>query len=315
MRLNVTPFLEIENSEVRSYSLRVETRISLNDLSRHTPWVGRVCRTEAFPQKIRNESQVLEEYGVSKWGRVRDFLKNGGDPTFENLIREQGADPTKLVPFSRGSELFLSTVHDVLAEWNDLVVQTLAEAVASTHGGKPPEALVELGSGFGDKVVMNTGALKPVQAIGGEFTESGVEAGTYLAQRAGLSNVTFRHFDFNDPATCEWIPENAIVYSLHAIEQIPNLSTGTLRAIAARKPRCVVHLEPLFQEKADTLLGTMQKSYTILNDYNRDLLPALRALETEGVVEITRVKPNLFGLVPLNPTSLIQWRARGEPSW
>lgn len=285
----------------------MEQRISLDDLPRHTDWVGRVCQTKPFAQKTRDRDQILSEYQVSKWGKVKAFLEGGGTPTLSGLLRAQGIDPEKKIPFSRNGELFVAASEIVFEEWNHVILQTLKNVVSGAFGGRVSGALVELGSGLGDKLVLTAGALRPNEAWGGEFTESGVEVGTLLARASGMSSVHFRHFDYHTPQTCDWIPENALIYSVHSIEQIPQLSLETLRAIAKRKPRAVVHLEPVFVEEPHSTLETLQKGYTQLNDYNRNLEPALRQLEREGVLRLSEVRRDVFACLPLNPTSILQW--------
>ncbi len=48
-------------------------------------------------------------------------------------------------------------------------------------------------------------------------------------------------------------------------------------------------------------LGLTRQAYTIMNDYNTDLLTALKSLK----VRILKTEAEVFGGNPLNPTSII----------
>ncbi len=73
------------------------------------------------------------------------------------------------------------------------------------------------------------------------------------------------------------------------------------------------HFEPCQEEQEPAnLLAALRQSYLQTNDYNRNLLSLLRSFEAERKIKILVHQPNIFGLNPLNPTSLVVWEPAGK---
>jgi hypothetical protein len=169
------------------------------------------------------------------------------------------------------------------------------------------DILVELGSGLGDKLLNFAAALKPRQALGGEFTDAGVACGQMLAKR-WKQPAQFVHFDYNDPRTLDFVPPGGLVYTAHSVEQIPQLPRAFFTGLLRRKPACVVHFEPCYEEQLpDSMLGLMRRRYTELNDYNRNLTALVRELESQGRIRILDYQREVFAVSPMNPTSILAW--------
>ncbi|MDD5751488.1 MAG: hypothetical protein PHS73_03130, partial [Candidatus Peribacteraceae bacterium] len=99
-----------------------------------------------------------------------------------------------------------------------------------------------------------------------------------------------------------------LVFTRHAIEQLPSAANMcvVLPQYADRVTE-VVHLEPVYEaQEGGSLMALLRKRYTEMNDYNRDLLSLL---QSNASVTVQEVQENIFGLNPLNPTTLIRWSA------
>jgi hypothetical protein len=273
--------------------------ISLDDLPRHSRWPAILLGRCDFAPRRRTSEEVLREYEREKWGTVLAWLRASGPATADDLLREQGIDPEQIVAFAEGRDFFTAPARHVMGAYDRLLRDTLLPC--------GPERLVELGCGLGDKLLMLSQALRPAQAYGGEFTRSGVECGRLLAA-ARQSAAHFDHFDYNDPRTLDRIPERALVYTSHSIEQIPTLPGAFVDALIARAPSMVVHFEPCYEDQdTDSVIGLMRRRYTELNDYNRNLLALLRSFADAGRITIVGHSPNVFSDTPFNTTSVISW--------
>jgi hypothetical protein len=96
-----------------------------------------------------------------------------------------------------------------------------------------------------------------------------------------------------------------VVFTSHALEQLPS-AAHMLDVIKSyqRDVTTVFHFEPVYEMYDDSLLGLMRRRYTQVNDYNQDLLSLL---QNRPDIRIVRLEPNVFGLNPFNPTTIIQW--------
>jgi hypothetical protein len=276
--------------------------VSLNDLPRYSPWPARLAGGAPLAARRRTREEVLREYDREKWGSVLAWLKSrppGASVTADDLLRQQKLDPAQIIPFARKDQLFTAPAGAVMEAYDNLLLDTLR--------GHAEEALVELGCGLGDKLLKVAAALRPRVIYGGEFTGSGVECGRLLAAQRGVT-ARFEHFDYSEPQTLATVPKGALVYTSHSIEQIPHLPDSFIEGLIGRAPRRVVHFEPCYGDQdEETLLGLLRRSYTVINDYNRNLVEMLRSFEQAGRIHIHEHRKNVFSDTPFNPTSVLAW--------
>jgi hypothetical protein len=276
------------------------TPITFDELPQHSRWPAILLGATPFPPRQRSREDVLREYDREKWRSVLAWLQTGAEASSDELLRQQGLDPDSRIAFARQDQFFTAPARVVKAEYDRLLVATLRPHRAET--------LVELGAGLGDKLLKVARALGPRVIYGGEFTASGVACGRLLARQAGLA-AQFEHFDYNDPATLAAVPEAALVYTSHSIEQIPTLLDSFVEGLFRRRPRMVVHLEPCYEDQHPmSIIGLMRRRYAELNDYNRNLVGVVRALEQAGRVRVLEHRRNVFSNTPFNPTSVLIWQ-------
>jgi hypothetical protein len=277
----------------------MSANVDLNDLPKFSVWPSRLLGAKEFTPRNRTKNEVLREYDVEKWGAVLEWIRMNPDFTELDLLQRQGIDPNEKVLFMSDEEFLTDTAKTVMEHYDRLLVKTIEKYDASV--------IVELGCGLGDKLLKLARTLKSSVVYGGEFTISGVSCAKLLAKRYG-TRAEFGHFDYNDPLTLASVPEHAFVYSSHSIEQIPHLSGTFVEGLIQRKPKCVVHFEPCYEDQDDSsLTGLLRRKYTELNDYNRNLVGLLKSYEQKGQIKITEHRPNVFSDTPFNPTSVIIW--------
>jgi hypothetical protein len=115
-------------------------------------------------------------------------------------------------------------------------------------------------------------------------------------------------FNFYEPRSFEFLaelPPPIVLFTSHAVEQLPS-SAPLLCALGRYRRQLyrVVHFEPIYERQDRSLIGLLRRRYCELNDYNRDLLDLIRA---EPCHRLHSVERNVFGLNPLNVTSVIEW--------
>lgn len=266
---------------VRPLSSDDQYRASLARLSEKLNQYVRVTRTS---------SHIEREYNVDKYGTLLAACPK----TIADAIAFEGQS------FSGREELVLYRGQLCLAQqdhiqammwhWIDRVLE-LRFALARA------DWICELGCGFGHHL-----SRCGLPSYGGELTQNGVRLANSLGQ-----NVA--RFDFYDPESYRLIRPRSIIFTCHAIEQLPSAITVLENLWLHRHNiMSVVHFEPLVLAR-DSELGALQERYLDLNHYNRDL----HSLITNSAdIEVLQSEIDLVGGNPLNPASLLQWRFKSQ---
>ena len=198
---------------------------------------------------------------------------------------------------------------------SSFVVEALAEACSPET-----DMVIELGAGWGRNLFQlhlsgRISAGTQLRAL--EFAETARVAGTLIA--SAIPSVPFEAiaYDYHAP-DYNMIPLSdapTLVATIHSVEQIPALSADVILKLLKRRPRLRgIHIEPVsFQIPVDRrgLRGALTSAdYAATHDYNRNLWRLLSALEARGLIKIDDVVPDVIGLNPSNPSTLICWHSK-----
>lgn len=262
--------------------------ISLSDyLHADNAWTKRLLGSEPF-QMSRTSEKIAEEYENDKWGKMlkqelRD-MEHAKAVEYETILGFDWRTTPTVVSF--GDELFLTDS----PTFNDIFYSIVRNRIGKYKGA----AYCELGCGYGYNL-----SLFPEPRYGGEFTDAGVS----VAKKMGFDS---QHFDFYDRNSYKMIRPGSVVYTIQALEQIPD-STNFLEGMRSQKQNIdyVVHFEGSVLPERKNLLGLFRNRYQELNDYNRNLVELLRNAPD---VEILELELDSMGSVPLNSLHYIVWR-------
>jgi hypothetical protein len=244
---------------------------------------------------------VIAEYDGDKYARCQQFLVEHPSATFEDVKQfEFGARDDHPTLVSIGDELFSTDLLTARRLHLNLIRQRIPQLAAGI------QYIVELGAGYGFNLVILRQLLSEIEFIGGELSERAVRLGNALAQ--STNRVTLRPFNFCDENSYRFLDSlhgGVLVFTCHAVEQLPSAAAFIENLSLFRdRIRCVVHFEPSYESHSGGLLGLLRRRYAQVNDYNRDLIDVL---STAKFVNIQSSEPDVFGLNPLNPTSVVQW--------
>lgn len=275
-------------------------KISIDELPKHTPWVGRLLRLEPFSRPVRDLAKIDAEYDKNKYARLLAEYNRGNNPGMTDVRRMDAYTDSDTVCISRKGKLFLAPVGDIGTMTDDLLVDALADAVGEVR------VIVELGCGYGYNLSVLDKAYPERIWLGGEYSPNAVRLAGHLF--AGKDNINVLPFNYYDKTwgILESLEEKALVFTRHSIEQLP-LAGEIIATLAGYRQKIaqVIHLEPVY-ELADksSALGLMRRAYTLINDYNTDLLTVLEDMK----MQILETDADLLGTNPLNPTCLIRWK-------
>jgi hypothetical protein len=281
-------------------------KIDLNDLPQWSSWPKRLLFPELWKVPTRTIDKVEQEYNQDEYARCLAYYQNAGDGVTPEEIKrfqsERKADDPVCVAF--GNELYQVTFSQSRAEYLSLLVNSIRPLLDSVR------TIVELGSGYG----FNLWVLKKQLdlshfLVGGEYSENAVRLAELLCRETPQLKV--HSFNFYEPesykmlAACE---PPVLVFTAHAIEQLPSCAAVIDNLLLYRELiHTVVHFEPAYDLHDASLLGLMRRRYAEVNDYNRDLLVVLQA---RSFVDLVETQADVYGINPLNPASIVQWRFR-----
>lgn len=278
--------------------------ISLDELPKHTPWVRRLLHLEPFSKAVRDLAKIDAEYDKDKYAKLLAYYNKQPGRSIADIRMKEFFPDSDTTCFSRKGKLFLTSVANFLRLDDKFLIDVLAEPVSKVG------VVVELGCGYGYNFSVLRDAFPHRLWWGGEYSQNAIQLAEHLfADCEDISVLPFNYYD-DTWAILENLEEKALLFTRHAIEQLPQVKS-IMPTFAKYKDKIagVVHLEPVYEliDKHSTL-GLMRQVYTLMNDYNTDLLTTLNGMR----VQIQRVDVDLFGVNPLNPTSLVQWEFAEE---
>lgn len=262
--------------------------ISLSEyLNVDNKWTRRLLGLESFAVQ-RTAEKIHQEYGQEKWGSLLQ----------RQLVNPQHAKELELEiligPGWRTQETALSLKNEIFRTTHRLGVRFYFDVIRTKFENYTADNYCELGCGYGYNFSLFNGV-----TYGGEFTDAGVTIG----RRLGLD---VNHFDFYDRASYNMIRPGSLVFTVQALEQIPDTS-AFLEGIRSQRDKIavVLHMEPAILPERRDLLGLLRNRYLELNDYCRNLVDLLRQAPD---IEILEFDPDCIGKPPLTSLHFVAWR-------
>ncbi len=274
--------------------------VRLDELPKWSPWPARLLGLEPWDEQKRTPERVLEEYDGDKYADYLAYYNHGTEISIRDVrIHELGGEPDKEICVSVGDDLSITTVAKAQRRMDALLYSEMCSAITKA------KTVVELGCGYGYNLRnLWENEQRPWYA-GGELSPNAVKLSKSFTPRVV-------EFNFLDPEAYSFLDDfdaPIVVFTCHAVEQIPTNSV-LLDALCARLDMIsdVFHFEPVPYLYDDlSLLGLLRKRYSKMNGYNQNLGFDLVGAWGDRIKVVSR-KPNVFGVNPLNPTSVIHWR-------
>jgi hypothetical protein len=263
----------------------------------------------------RTRERVDREYGQEKWPAVEQLVdehiarEQRFDRVLGRVAREQWrrADSLATRPFVAGGETVPLPLSGAYGAGQGVLLELLSEAC-----GEQTDLIVELGAGWGWHILTlwARGGPRDATYVSAELTEAGRRAAAKLAALDPDLDFQTRAFDYHEPALDFGDREHAVVFTAHSIEQVPQIRPELFASIRglARHVTCL-HFEPVGWQLEDRDLEGSSRAYAERHDYNRNLVETIRAEEAAGRIRVEAIRPDLFGIVASNASTLIRWSA------
>jgi len=269
----------------------------------------------------RDREHVEREYGEQKWPAVARLIERHayGEPVGSGTLARvhrlvardyaYAGDPLTPVEVQLAGERQRLSAAIAIGGAERLLADSVVD-LCSEH----TDLVIELGCGWGWHVLgaWLSGGPRDALYVGAEFTAAGRGAAERLAALEPSLRFRALDFDYHDPATLASLGRfaEAVVFTAHSIEQIPQLSRELVQAIGGLAPvvRCV-HFEPVGWQIDEDIGGGSSRAYAERHDYSRNLVSVLREEEAAGALRIEAIETNVFGLNPDNATTIVRWSA------
>ena len=262
--------------------------VSLNEyLSTENPWTRRLLGFEPF-SKVRSREFVEQLYNVEIWGERRRQHADAPNQLREMILNYESSHQHVI---SIQESLFLALISTFQSYITAFMGSILRKFEASSK-------VCELGCGIGRNLLLLGENDHGRHYYGGELASNGVK----LANSLGLHA---HNFDYYNPADYGIIQPNSSVMTVHSIEQIPdaNVIIDNLSNVRTKIDK-VFHFEPVSNPNRTNFIGLIRDRYKEINDYNRNLREVLVG---RADIRIIFEDFDVYGLNPLNPTSVIVW--------
>jgi len=277
---------------------------TINDLPRFSPWPARLLSSEPCQKLYKNKKEVIREYEYDKWGPLLKIVQTAEkDISLEEVDNWIFEDLQPSLCWIK-NRLELLSSHDAHRQYLILVCDTLKPLM-------PAASLVELGAGYGSVIIALAQCpdFAGTPIIAGEYTTSGMQLLKYLARSHNLA-IEVGHCDFASAQMFDFvIPRNSVIFTSYAATYVPKLTANFVKCLCKCEPNFVIHFEPCYEHcDPNTLLGLMRRRYIEVNDYNTNLIKTLHDQQEEGIIEIIKEEPTVFGNNPLLSVSVVIWK-------
>jgi SAM-dependent methyltransferase len=190
---------------------------------------------------------------------------------------------------------------DVRRTEREHVVDVIADACA----GIDAPVVVEVGAGTGANLLLLKRRHPHVHAIGLELSPVSVELARRAAETFDL-DIDFQVADVSRPLDIDLGRPVDVVFSCHALEQMPDVFTGAVDNVLRLARAEAIFFEPVGECYPRSLRGFVGRLRLTAVDYLNGLHRTLLARDAA----ITSVRPLGFGVTPFNETVELRVRTR-----
>lgn len=253
-------------------------------------------------KKLKTTKQVFREFEIDKWGTIHQKFNNKFID-INNIENEYYNLKNEYVFFENGK--FFLDKHLVILNKHILIYEKILSKYVTGAS-----ALVELGSGFGSKIIRlaNKEFAKNIPLFAGELTKSGQELIRNIAVNMNIPiEVGFIDLREKKVSNSFNIPKNAVIFTSYAAHYDPNMDEEFTNFLAHFKPKAVINFEPCYEfYSSESLHGLMCKKYVEINDYTTNIWSSISNFCIRKKLNY-KITKNIIGFNPFMPISIVEW--------
>jgi hypothetical protein len=172
--------------------------------------------------------------------------------------------------------------------------------------------IIEFGCGTGTNLAILSEIFPEASLVGCDWAPSSQEILKIMEKelKAKVDGVRMNMLTLEGGENVE-IDSQAVVITMHAMEQLGTTFKPFLDYILRKRPRLIFHIEPVFElYSPEKLFDELAIKYHEKRNYLKGYLPALKKLEEEGKIEILEIRRLFFGSLFHEGYSLIIWKTK-----
>ena len=270
----------------------------------------RLATSEEKDDHILLTLKLLGENRLSRTpSENKEAFERGWQEILE-LCMSQGISPDSLRPqYVKPYEILRFNGQFIVPDDRFLLEDLLS--IATTYSFKrylyDVENIYEFGCGTGRYLLTLSDLFSDKELTGLDWAEPSMKILEMLANTG--RKVKGAVFDMLDPAPSVHLEPHSAVVTIGALEQLGDRFEKFLSYLVANKPDVVIHHEPIMEFYEDnTLFDYLASSYHQTRGYLSGYWTALKALETEGKIEVLESRRMFYGNPYHEPHSFIVWR-------
>ena len=256
--------------------------------------------------KKKNLKEVSREFNSEEWQKLYKKLIQKGfkkvtdaDHNYINFKKKSY--------FYLKSNFYKNNNKYIFYKYIDLYKETLKKYLSK----RKKNNLVELGSGYGSKIInlgMMLNSNYHIDYFAGELSLNGRKITDHLSKNANFKVKTFK-FNFLDQNTYKFIPLKSIIYTSYSMHYMLNIDPDFFYNLKKRKPLIIINFEPLFEVHDEKkLYGRLCRNYILKNGYCLNQFSLMYEKQKKKEIQIINIKKNIFGSNPILPISRIIWK-------
>ena len=260
--------------------------------------------------KIRekNIKEVKREFDDEEWKNLYKEIRNIKTKITINAVDRIYNEYDKKIIYYDNENFYKDSTKNVINRYHQIYLKTIKKYLLKNNKNN----LVELGSGYGSKILNLTSDLnknfKDINYYAGEFSLNGRKITKRISNDSNL-NIKVFNFNFLDKKTYKNIPYNSIIFTSYSSHYIKKLKGNYSNFLQDTNPKIIINFEPLYEShNVNSKYGRMCMNYIKLNGYCLNHLSFLNDQQKIKKIKIISIKKNIFGSNPFFPISEIIWR-------
>jgi hypothetical protein len=249
---------------------------------------------------------------ISKSGKHRiNEWENGWDENFKMYIHTKNID--FLIPKYHGKYNILRWKGDVIKSKTPNLDYKLhisfVDSIINHYVGDNKN-IFEFGCGPGYHLIRLNDYNNKLNLYGCDWAKSSQMIISEINKNLNLNIKSF-NFDFFNPDDNIEIPDDSMIYTIAALEQVGDNFKQFIDFLLNKKPNICINMEPI-DELLDNnnLIDNLSIKYFRKRNYLNGYLPYLEKLEGEGKIEIIKKQRIFYGSYFIEGHSLIVWRPK-----
>ena len=281
--------------------------VQLNDIPKYDHRLLDLILSADKPTKPRSDDEIDREFDKESWGRMLSAVKEKRPTSIEEI---------DALYYDENEDTLISIKDELLLTKQKSAYQMLIEIFEENllNIEKGPNHYAELGCGYGSKILnlMKRSSFKGKTFSAVDYTKNGQDLTSILANILG-QNIDVGFVDFNKQLIDKkCIPEDSVIFTSYALHYIRELNIEFWNFIDNWRPRAFVAFEPCFELYDETTtLGLLRKKYHLKNRYTKNIASSFNDFCQQKHKRF-RILPNVFGLNPLLPISVLTYEANQE---